>query len=97
MTRARNGDGAKNREYKYNAHLSTIRMVEFHKKQPIWWRVGSNRPDWIPKQRIEQAGEIKDIDGDFAAIVILNESRREECYMVPITAIRARGSFYGRM
>ena len=66
-------------------------MVDFHKKQAVWWRVGPNRPQWIPKQRLEQAAEIKDIDGDFAVITVLNESRKEECYMVPVNAIRARG------
>ena len=64
--------------------------MNFHKRQAVWWRVGSNRPAWIPKQRIDQAAEIKDIDGDFAVITVLNEARREECYMVPLTAIRAR-------
>ena len=77
--------------YKYKARRPIIRMVDFHKKQAVWWRVGSNRPDWISKQRLEQAAEIKDIDGDFAVIIVLNESRKEECYMVPLTAIRARG------
>lgn len=65
-------------------------MAEFRKKQLVWWRIGSNRPYWIPKQRIEQAAEIKDINGDFAVITILNEMRKEECYMVPLTAIRNR-------
>jgi hypothetical protein len=64
--------------------------MAFHKRQPVWWRVGSNRPEWISKQRIDQAAEIKDIDGDFAVIAILNEERKEECYMVPVTALRAR-------
>lgn len=66
-------------------------MPDFHKRQAVWWRVGSNRPAWIPKQRLEQAAEIKDIDGDFVVITVLNEARREECYMVPISNIRARG------
>ncbi|MFA5745727.1 MAG: hypothetical protein WC932_02580 [archaeon] len=66
-------------------------MVDFHKKQPIWWRVGPNRPCWIPKNRLEQAGEIKDIDGEFAMIIVWNESRKEESYVVPIETIRARG------
>jgi hypothetical protein len=66
-------------------------MVDFHKKQPIWWRVGPNRPYWIPKNRVDQAAEIKDIDGDFVMITVLNESRKEESYVVPIETIRARG------
>jgi len=65
-------------------------MPDFHKRQAVWWRVGSNRPAWIPKQRLDQAAEIKDIDGDFAVVVVLNESRKEECYIVPTTALRAR-------
>lgn len=66
--------------------------MDFHKKQAVWWRVSpTNKPPWIPKQRTEQAAEIKDIDGDFAVITVLNEARREECYMVPLNAIRARG------
>lgn len=65
-------------------------MAGFYKRQPVWWRVGSNRPTWIPKKRIDQAAEIKDIDGDFAVIIVLNEARKEECYIVPTTAIRAR-------
>jgi hypothetical protein len=67
-------------------------MVDFHKRQAVWWHISpNNRPAWIPKQRLDQAAEIKDIDGDFAVITVLNETIREECYMVPLTAIRARG------
>jgi hypothetical protein len=64
---------------------------QFHKRQLVWWRVGSNRPSWIPKNQIEQAGEIKDIDGDLIMITVLNETRTEETYVVPIETIRARG------
>ena len=63
----------------------------FRRHQPVWWRVGPNRPHWIPKKRIEQAAEIKDIDGDMIMITVLNESRKEESYIVPVEAIRARG------
>jgi len=63
----------------------------FHKRQPVWWKVGTNRPHWIPEKRMEQAAEIKDIDGDLIMIIVWNESRAEETYVVPVETIRVRG------
>ena len=67
---------------------------QFRKHQMVWWRVGANRPTWIPEKRIEQAAEIKDIDGDLIMITVLNETRNEETYIVPVETIRTRG-YYG--
>jgi hypothetical protein len=83
------------KHYKYNKHLHNIRMdyitQHFRKRQLVWWRVGSSRPNWIPEKRIEQAAEIKDIDGDLIMITGLNEMRKEETYIVTAETICARG------
>jgi hypothetical protein len=68
----------------------------YRKHDPIWWRVtgAANRPHWIPKQRAEQAGEIKDVDEEYVVISVLNEERKEEVFMVKVESIRPRRFHY---
>jgi len=59
----------------------------------IWWKLPKSRPTWIPKARLEQAGEIVDTDitSGHAVIAIINETRIAETYVVPLDQIRPRG------
>jgi len=66
----------------------------YRKRDTIWWRVGPNRPHWIPKGRLEQAGEIRDVDGEYVMIAVLNEERKEEVFMVKSESIRPRRFHY---
>jgi hypothetical protein len=66
----------------------------YRKGQPVWWKCADakNRPTWMSKGRTEQACEIKDVDFELeqAAIVLLNDDRKTECYIVPLDSIRPR-------
>ena len=66
--------------------------MDFRKNDAVWWCMKKTRPQWIPKGRIDQAGVIKDIDADtgYIMIAILNEERKEECYVVPAGDVRLR-------
>ena len=68
--------------------------MDFRKNDAVWWRCSGSKskPKWIPKGRIDQAGVIKDIDNDtgYVMIAILNEERKEECYVVPAGDVRLR-------
>ena len=52
----------------------------------------NRKPAWIPKGRKEQACVVKAVDLELeqAAIVVFNEERKEEVYMVPLNSIRPR-------
>ena len=67
-------------------------MTELHKNSKVWWSLTKTkrRPTWIPAARTDQAAEIIDIEGDTVLIGILNESRKMETYLVPISHLRPR-------
>ena len=48
------------------------------------------KPPWVVKTREDQAGEVMDVEGDVAAVGILNENRKMETYMVPVDQLRHR-------
>ena len=66
----------------------------YHKGHLVWWNCAAynRKPAWIPKGRKEQACVVKAVDLELeqAAIVVFNEERKEEVYMVPLNSIRPR-------
>jgi len=67
----------------------------FHKNQPIWWNVAASRiprPQWIPEKREWEACWIHDVDNETktAVIMIMNESRKMEGYIVPFRQLKPR-------
>lgn len=67
----------------------------FHKNQPIWWHIAISRtprPSWISKGREWQAGVIRDADAETktAVIMIMNEERKLEGYIVPFSQLKPR-------
>ena len=52
--------------------------------------MAKRKPSWIPARREDQAGEVMDVEGDVAAVGILNENRKMETYMVPLSQLRTR-------
>ena len=61
--------------------------------QPIWWNIAASRvprPAYIPKSRDQQAGWVRELDGNNAAIDVMNEERKMETFIVPVDQLRAR-------
>ena len=72
--------------------MPEIEQVHFKKGSRVWWnlKMARKKPPWLPARREDQAGEVMDVEGDIAAVGILNENRKMETYMVPLSQLRTR-------
>ena len=72
--------------------MPEIEQVHFKKGSRVWWnlKMARKKPPWVVKTREDQAGEVMDVEGNIAAVAILNENRKMETYMVPVDQLRHR-------